>query len=295
MKKCLATLLYITAVICSALPLTVHAATPGMVRWHNEDADTTRINNILSEVSRQDVSDINDLMVTIGEKLIGTPYVAATLEGSPETLTVNFDGMDCTTFVETVAALAMTIDEKRNSWQDFLYNLQQLRYRQGRVDGYSSRLHYISDWIVDNTHRGILREVTDRIPGAFYQVKTLDYMSNHRDAYPAMGDDDVYEKIKSCEVGYRSHRFPYIKSTDLMSKKMASRLKEGDIIALTTKTPGLDVSHIGIVVIKDGVPYLLHASSKAGKVTIDPLPLSEYMRKNRNLTGARFIRLNKQQ
>ncbi len=74
MKKCLATLLYITAVICSALPLTVHAATPGMVRWHNEDADTTRINNILSEVSRQDVTDINDLMVTIGEKLIGTPY-----------------------------------------------------------------------------------------------------------------------------------------------------------------------------------------------------------------------------
>ena len=280
---------------CPIFSLSSYAATPGMVKWHNESADTTRINNLLSEISQENAPSLNDLVVTIGKKFIGTPYQAATLEGLPETLTVNLDGMDCTTFVETVAALAITIDENRNSWQDFLYNLQQLRYRQGHVDGYGSRLHYISDWIVDNTHRGMLREVTDRMPGAIYHVKTLDYMSSHRDAYPAMSDDAVYEKIKNCEVGYRSHRFPYIKSADLMSKKAATWLKEGDIIALTTKTPGLDVSHVGIVVMKDGVPYLLHASSKEGKVTIDPLPLSEYMRKNRNLTGARFIRLNKQQ
>lgn len=295
MKKRLKTLLYIVAAVCLTTPVVGHAATPGAVRWHNESADTTRINNILTEASAaMGDGSLNSLMLAVGEKFIGTPYEGGTLEGTPETLTVNLDGMDCTTFVETVAALAMTINEHRNSWQDFLYNLEQLRYRQGRIDGYGSRLHYISDWIVDNTHRGYLREVTDRIPGAAYQIKTLDYMSTHRDAYPAMSDDAVYDKVKNCEVGYRSHRYPYIKSADLMSKKAATWMKDGDVIAFTTKTQGLDISHVGIVVIIDGTPRLLHASSKEGKVTIDPLPLAEYMRKNRNLTGARFIRIGEQ-
>lgn len=287
------TLLYIAITLSGILTaFTSRAAAPQMVRWHNEAADTTKITQILTEVTPLADKSPNELMVAIGEKFIGTPYEAGTLEIMPEALTVNLDGLDCTTFVETVAALTVTIKEGRNSWQDFAYNLAQMRYRQGNIDGYGSRLHYISDWVVDNTHRGFMREMTDRMPGVAFQVKTLDFMSTHRDSYPAMKDDAVYEKVKDFEVGYRSHRFPYIKSTDLMSKKAASWLKTGDIIAFTTKTPGLDVSHIGIVVVRDGIPCLLHASSKEGKVTIDPLPLAEYMKKNRNLTGARFIRIS---
>ncbi|MDE6394347.1 MAG: DUF1460 domain-containing protein [Duncaniella sp.] len=294
MTKRFHTLLYLGILATISLsPLISGAAGPTQTRWQNESADTTRINNILTEAASPERT-VNQLMLHIAKQFEGTPYVAGTLEGTPEMLTVNLDGMDCTTFVETVAALALTVSERRNSWQDFLYNLEQLRYRQGRADGYASRLHYISDWVVDNTHRGNLREVTDRAPTYFYLVKTLDYMSSHRDAYPALADDETFAKIKNAEVGYRSHRYPYVKSAELMSKKSNSWLREGDIIAFTTKTPGLDVSHVGIVVMVDGVAHLMHASSKDGKVEVDPLPLSEYMRKNRQLTGARFIRIGEQ-
>lgn len=270
---------------------TAHAVNPGQTRWTNEESDTTRITEILVEASSKGLSSSNEAVAFIGKKFIGTPYVASTLEGTPEMLTVNLDGMDCTTFIETVAAMAITIAENRNSWQDYLYNIENLRYRHGKMDGYSSRLHYISDWIVDNTHRGYIREVTDRLPGSAYQVKTLDFMTGHRDSYPALKDSMEFERMKSVEVGYRSHRFPYIKSAALQGKGMASTLQSGDIIAFTTKTAGLDVSHLGIILIEDGVVKLLHASSKAGKVVVDPQPLAEYLRKNRNITGGRIIRI----
>lgn len=265
------------------------------VRWHNEANDTTRITKLLSSLPAGGAEmPANSMMVAFGRMLTGTPYGAGTLETEPEMLTVNLDSLDCMTFVETVAALTITLSEGRNSWQDFVYNLGQLRYRQGHVNGYGSRLHYLSDWVVDNTHLGSMSEVTDRIPGVAYQVKTLDFMSRHRNDYPAMRDDATYEKIKDCELGYRSHRSPYMRSNTLMGKKTAGMLREGDIIAFTTKTEGLDVSHVGIIVITDGEPHVIHASSKAGKVIEDPLTLAEYLKRNHNITGARFIRIGSQ-
>ena len=44
--------------------------------------------------------------------------------------------------------------ENRKSWRDFIYNLKRMRYRSGEINGYPSRLHYVSDWIVDNRFRG---------------------------------------------------------------------------------------------------------------------------------------------
>lgn len=223
----------------------------------------------------------------IGKRFLGIPYVAGTLEGEPEMLTVNMEEMDCTTFIESVLAMTMTVENRRTSWRDFVYNLEQLRYRGGEMDGYGSRLHYISDWIVDNSHRGILQDVTDRVGKADHQVKTLDYMSRHRDAYPALKDETNYERIKSAEIGYRSHRYPYLKPSNLKN----AALLEGDVVAITTSMPGLDVTHMGIITMVDGTPHLLHASSKAGKVIIDPLPLTDYLRRNRSNTGVRVIRL----
>lgn len=295
MNKAYTYILYILYILLLIiLPSNALAADPREVRWHNEAADTTTITRILVKATDLCASNPNQLVEFIGREFIGTPYKSGTLEGSPEALTVNLEEMDCTTFVETVVALALTVENHRCSWIDFLDMLETIRYRNGYADGYASRLHYISDWVITNTHRGYIKDVTDRIPQSDVQIKTLDFMSRNRSKYPALSDSATFEGIKNMEVGYRSHRFPYIKSARLSSKPIINALKGGDIVALTTKTNGLDVSHVGILVIEKDSPHLLHASSKEGKVVIDKLPLTEYMRKAHQLTGIRVLRLQTQ-
>ena len=279
-------LIIFIAILAAGLDFSATAQRP--TRFHNEAADTTRLTRMLinlSDIGR--TLSPQQLVAQAGRMMIDTPYGAGTLEGEPEMLTVNLDSLDCTTFVENAIAMAMTIENHRNSWQDFIYNLETLRYKDGKVDGYPSRLHYISDWIVDNSHRGNLQEVTDRIGKADYIVKTLDFMSSNRNLYPALANDETFSKIKDREIGYRSHRYPAIKPQNVKS----ADIREGDIIAITTTKKGLDVTHLGIAVEVDGEIHLMHASSKAKRVIIDPLTLSEYLRRNRTTAGIRVIRL----
>ncbi|MEF2643039.1 MAG: DUF1460 domain-containing protein [Paramuribaculum sp.] len=277
--------IYLIALAAILLTTAVLAQRP--VRFRNETVDTTRITTALIELDKKKKPMPQLLVSEAGKMFISTPYAAGTLEESPEMLTVDTEHLDCTTFVEMATAMAITVANRRTSWRDYVYNLQQLRYRGGNVDGYASRLHYISDWIVDNSHRGLLQEVTDRIGHADYAVKTLDYMTSHRASYPALADSANFAGVKNAEIGYRSHRFPYIKPQNIKN----SDIREGDIIAIVTGIKGLDVSHLGIATIVDGKVHLMHASSKKGEVIIDPLPLQEYLRKNRTAIGIRVIRI----
>jgi hypothetical protein len=283
----------LTALFITGCLTQLNASPLKNARFHNEAEDTVRINAILLDTKAQKGNATPEERVAyIGKQFLGTPYKAGTLEGDEEVVTVNLDEMDCTTYVETVLALAYTIGEDRNSWHDFVYNLERLRYRNGEARNYASRLHYASDWIVDNVHRGNFKEVTGSLPLNESVVKTLDFMSRNRDKYPALQDQENYEGIRNAEIGYRNHKYPYIKSTKLMYKDVLSELKEGDVVLITTKTPGLDVQHMGILIMENGQPYLMHASSAAGAVIIDKTPLSDYLRRNRTATGIRVLRLN---
>ena len=262
------------------------------VRFHNEETDTTKITEILIKAEHLKDSDPSTRVEFIAKQFLGLPYVAHTLEGNPEMITINIDELDCTTFVEVAMAMAYTIGEGRTSWRDFIYNLERMRYRNGKANGYSSRLHYISDWIVDNTHRGNFYEATNRFPFFNYQIKSIRFMSINRDKYVALADSVAYDEIKNIEIGYRNHRFPYIKKRNLSKKETKKAFKAGDIVALTTRIDHLDVSHLGIITFVDGEPHLMHASLKAMKVIIDSLPLDDYLSKSRSLTGLRVIRLN---
>lgn len=284
--------IYLILFIATFSFINSHAITLDNVRFHNEKDDTLTITNMLIEAYNANVNTPNERISYIAQQFLGLPYVAHTLESDSEILTVNINELDCTTFIETVIAMAYTIGEGRTSWYDYIHNLERIRYRDGKLNGYTSRLHYISDWIVNNSHRGNFSEVTDEFPNYSYKTKTLDFMTSHRKSYKSLSDDKEFEKLKNIEIGYHNHRFPYIKTSTLQKKSARNKLKEGDIIALTTNIDGLDVSHMGLITIVDGEPHLMHASMKAMKVIIDPLPLHKYLSNSKSLSGIRVIRLN---
>lgn len=257
--------------------------------FNDEATDTVRLNNILiGEAATTSPGKIT----RIGREFIDSPYISGSLDNDiVERLTVNLDGFDCMTFVETVTALAHTADSHRQSWRDFLYNLEQLRYRNGNINGYPSRLHYFSEWVLDNAARGYIKEITQDIPGAIYKVKSLCFMSDNRKSYPALADSINLAGIKNMEAGLSNHRYPIIRASAAKDKKLRNYIKDGDLIAFTTATKGLDVTHIGIIIADEGTPLrLLHASARDGKVEIDPLTLEEYIQRHKP-EGIRIVRL----
>ena len=93
---------------------------------------------------------IETKMVSHALSFLDVPYVANTLEmDGEEELVINCDEVDCTTFVEYVMALAKTPEQANGDISEtaFAENLTKIRYRNGKIDGYTSRLHYVSDWI----------------------------------------------------------------------------------------------------------------------------------------------------
>lgn len=276
-----------------AVLLAFAASAQSPVRFGCEATDTTAITAMLDKAAGRNFANPEARVAFFARMFEGVPYAAHTLEGDEEVLTVRIDSLDCTTFVETAIALAFTIGEGRSSWRDFIYNLRRIRYRGGEIDGYPSRLHYISDWAVDNKYRGNIDDATTLFPRVTNMTRTIDFMTENRNRYPALADSANFARIRSIENGYRNHRFTYVKTIDLGSKDTKAAFHDGDVVALVSNLKNLDVTHMGIIV-KDSPtaePYLLHASSSHGKVEVAARPLAEFMKKNRQWLGVRVFRL----
>ncbi|GAA4395532.1 hypothetical protein GCM10023187_02530 [Nibrella viscosa] len=236
--------------------------------------------------------------VAIGKTFLGRPYVAHTLDRNPEEkLVVNFREFDCTTFVEIAMALALgwhELGDKQNLTQYnqlFQKYLTNIRYRNGIINGYASRLHYFSEWLIDNERQGLIRDVTGEI-GGIQVSKPVSYMTACTWKYPKLSDSTVYRQIAECEATISRQAFWFIPKKQIPA--VESRLKEGDIVMLTAARTGLDMKHVGLVVWQNGRPYLLHASSEYGAVMITKQPLADYVQGNKSFSGIRVARLNEQ-
>lgn len=227
------------------------------------------------------------------KQMLGVPYVAGTLENhDEERLVVHLDKVDCTTFVEVVLALTIADKEGKCDYLSFKESLQMIRYRNGDLNGYASRLHYFSDWIRDNESKGFVKECTSDTPCAKIQTLWLYFMSTHPDSYlPMKKDSSLVGEIASLEREWQGIEVSYIPKENLNLPPDELNIKNGDILAITTNIKGLDVVHVGFAFWRGEKLHLLHASSVAKKVIEDPQPLYEYARNKRAHTGGRVIRV----
>jgi hypothetical protein len=231
-----------------------------------------------------------ELIVEIGKLFLGTPYVASPLETKgAEHLVVDLKGYDCFAFVESAVALAWLSKSRKKSFAGFRSLLRKIRYRQGRVQGYASRLHYFSDWIHDNQKKGILRNVTAEMGGKPLR-KAVTFMTAHRDRYPSLKDEVNLRRMKSVErtISKRSRFFIPKK----ILRRLEDRIREGDLIAITTKTEGLDVQHVGLAARPRNRIHLLHASSLEGMVVLSKNTLYRYLMRSKVRSGIMVARVN---
>lgn len=254
-----------------------------------QQADSVKICQLLAQANRETST------LWFARQFLGVPYVAHTLEiNDDERLVVNTRQLDCTTFVETVTALKLCAQQGRRGFSDYLETLCQLRYRQGRMDGYPSRLHYFTDWIRDKSDMQLVTDIQQPNP-PFTAVQTVnvDYMSSHPTAYKALKANAVLiPAIRASEQSLTGMQVRYIPKRLLRNNVLLRKaVKDGDILAITCNKKGLDIAHLGFAVWrKDGL-HLLNASMIHKKVVEEPMTLYQYMQKHKTHTGIRVVRI----
>lgn len=250
-----------------------------------------RLEKLLQDFSQGNASakTTQELISEIGKSFLGTAYVEKSLElPGEEKLVINLLGLDCTTYLESVVGLTQTIKEQNFSFEGFEKKLEQLRYLNGKNSGYSSRLHYFSDWIYENHEKGLLKDITKEIGGETYPNQPS-FMSENPRFYPQLADLALAEKIKERETIIKTRPYFFIPKDKI--ETLENQIENGDLIAITTPLKNLDIVHVGFAVRQNGRIHLMHASSVSRKVEISTLPLSEYLLGNKSQSGIMVSRL----
>lgn len=233
------------------------------------------------------------------EKQIGMPYVAGLLE-IPETeqLVCKSDGTDCVLFVENTLAMVFASQKEKDTTQirnNFLQELTKLRYRDGMINGYPSRLHYFSDWIYEHALKNQNPRFTLLFQDSDLPIMDIPvFMSEHRELYPKLAEDDsMLGEIKKREQWLAENvRIHYVPEEKLDVYEF--ELQDGDIFAFVSSTKGLDVSHTAIISKNEGSSSnalsFWHASTKNG-VERYSNGLAQYLNKMKSITGIVVLRL----
>ena len=249
----------------------------------------------IAEVLKQNThKSVPELMIITAKEMLGTAYVAGTLEQVPEKLMVSLVETDCILFVESCLAVALNAKKGIYHPDSLCATVQSFRYRNGKVDGYASRIHYTSEWIRQGEGRGIFREITDVLSADNLSGQRFSYMSEHSDAYKQLkGNPAEVARIAKMENDLNQFTDYFVIPKEDVSK-MEHLLKDGDILGFNSTVKGLDIAHVALVYHKEnGEVGFIHASQVDGKVVIDEKSIHNYVNNRKNNNGIRIVRVNR--
>jgi hypothetical protein len=287
------------AAAASAVPGALDASAVMRAVW--ADADRERLAAWLRALQRDGLASarvpLGRAVARVGELALGSPYRAHTLEeylgaagGTParEPVTSYLTAFDCVTLVESSLAVARAAATPGAGWDAFVSEIERMRYRGGERAGYSSRLHYFSEWISDNAARGLVRDLGPEL-GAVDDRRPLRFMSTHRAAYDALKDDAVFRDIVAMERRLDAQPRHLVPTAHVPA--VLDRIQTGDVLGFACSIDGLDCTHTGLAY-RDprGVMRVLHAPLSGGQVQVSRGTLPQYVAALRSGTGVLIAR-----
>ncbi len=194
----------------------------------------------------------------ISSAFLNTSYKANVLIGSSskkEKLVIDLANLDCFTYVDYIEAI-----KNSNDFESFKKNLISLRYKNSTIS-FKNRNHFFTDWITQNGFENITSNLSKNTK------KQIKYLNKKNDKDLFLKGIDINKR----EIEYLEPKY--------ITKDILIKLQSGDYIGIYTPLNGLDVTHTGMIVKKDGKTFFRHASSKkSNRKVVDEL-FVDYIKK----------------
>ncbi len=232
--------------------------------------------------------DLRKRIAAIGRKNIGQPYVLNLLGEYPYELHDNLpmfslQASDCVVFAEHTYAMALS-----QSWEEFFWMLQRIRYKDGVV-GVATRNHYTEvDWNINNAW--LVSDVSALLAGA------------DASAYDMKIDRAAFLKMRhntASSIPVQLSQEMYVTKDKVAS--VVGQLQDGDLVnVISTRGGKLWASHVGLIVVDANGQrnFLNSAEPQVREESFDAFFARTAAREERNgkngmkLAGFKFLRLN---
>jgi len=119
--------------------------------------------------------------------------------------------------------------------------------------------------------------------------KAITFMTTHPNLYPPLKNGANLQRMKFVERTISRRSLFFIPKKAL--RRLEDRIRDGDLIAITTNREGLDVQHVGLAERVKNRIHLLHASSNEGKVVLSKETLYRYLMQSKARSGIMVVRV----